>query len=71
MNLPPFSTGTYFGNKFDAVQAYGYVKYAGTMWALSMARKHPELKLSVVVSPGNTRGTDGSRQSPATNEIHV
>ena len=48
--------GTYFGNKFDAVQAYGYVKYAGTMWALSMARKHPELKF-VVVSPGNTRGT--------------
>jgi len=48
--------GTYFGDKFDAVQAYGYVKYAGTMWALSMARKHPELKV-VVVSPGNTRGT--------------
>jgi NAD(P)-dependent dehydrogenase (short-subunit alcohol dehydrogenase family) len=48
--------GTYFGNKFNAVQAYGYVKYAGTMWALSMARKHPELKF-VVVSPGNTQGT--------------
>src|SRR5271169_4742093 len=36
--------GTYFGKKFDPTQAYGYVKYAGTMWALSMARKHPELK---------------------------
>ncbi len=48
--------GSYFGNKFDATQAYGYVKYAGTMWALSMARKHPELKF-VVMSPGNTKGT--------------
>src|ERR1700746_151427 len=27
--------GSYFGNKFDAVQAYGYVKYAATMWMLS------------------------------------
>jgi NAD(P)-dependent dehydrogenase (short-subunit alcohol dehydrogenase family) len=48
--------GTHFGKKFDPTQAYGYVKYAGTMWALSMARRHPELKF-VVVSPGNTRGT--------------
>ena len=48
--------GTYFGNKFDAVQAYGYVKYAATMWMLSMARKYPDLKF-VVVSPGNTKGT--------------
>ena len=48
--------GTYFGNKFDATQAYGYVKYVATMWMLSMARKHPELKF-VVVSPGNTKGT--------------
>jgi len=48
--------GSYFGNKFDAVQAYGYVKYAETMWTLSMARKYPELKF-IVVSPGNTKGT--------------
>ena len=48
--------GSYFGNKFDAVQAYGYVKYAATMWMLSMARKHPGLKF-VVMSPGNTKGT--------------
>ena len=32
--------GSYFGDKFDAVQAYGYVKYAATMWMLSMARKY-------------------------------
>ena len=48
--------GSYFGNKFDAVQAYGYVKYAATMWMLSMAGKYPDLKF-VVVSPGNTKGT--------------
>jgi len=48
--------GSYFGNKFDTVQAYGYVKYAITMWTLSMARKYPGLKF-VAVSPGNTKGT--------------
>jgi len=48
--------GSYFGDKFDVTQAYGYVKYVGTMWTLSMARKHPGLKF-IVVSPGNTKGT--------------
>ncbi len=48
--------GSYFGNKFDVTQAYGYVKYVATMWTLSMARKYPNLKF-VVVSPGNTQGT--------------
>jgi len=48
--------GSYFGNKFDVTQAYGYVKYVATMWMLSMARKYPDLKF-VVVSPGNTKGT--------------
>ena len=48
--------GSDFGDKFDAVQAYGYVKYAATMWMLSMARKYPHIKF-VVMSPGNTAGT--------------
>jgi NAD(P)-dependent dehydrogenase (short-subunit alcohol dehydrogenase family) len=48
--------GSYFGKKFNALQAYAYVKYAETMWALSMARKYPSLKF-VAVSPGNTKGT--------------
>jgi NAD(P)-dependent dehydrogenase (short-subunit alcohol dehydrogenase family) len=48
--------GSYFGNKFDVTQAYGYVKYAVTMWTLSMARKYPHLRF-IVVSPGNTKGT--------------
>src|SRR6201995_2140310 len=56
--------GTYFGNKFDATQAYGYVKYVGTMWALAMARKYPNLKF-VVMSPGNTKGTNAPDSLPA------
>lgn len=48
--------GSFFGKNFDNVQAYGYVKYAATMWTLSMARKYPALKF-VAVSPGNTDGT--------------
>jgi len=38
--------GSYFGKKFDALQAYAYVKYAETMWTLSMARKYPNPLLS-------------------------
>jgi NAD(P)-dependent dehydrogenase (short-subunit alcohol dehydrogenase family) len=48
--------GSYFGDKFDPMQAYGYVKYVATMWLFSMARKYPELKF-VAMSPGNTAGT--------------
>jgi NAD(P)-dependent dehydrogenase (short-subunit alcohol dehydrogenase family) len=55
--------GSYFGDKFDAVQAYGYVKYAATMWTLSMARKYPDLKF-VVMSPGNTKGTQAPNNLP-------
>src|SRR5271156_1092944 len=55
--------GSYFGAKFDALQAYAYVKYAATMWALSMARKYPSLKF-VSVSPGNTKGTQAPDSLP-------
>jgi NAD(P)-dependent dehydrogenase (short-subunit alcohol dehydrogenase family) len=55
--------GSYFGNKFDATQAYGYVKYAGTMWTLAMARKYPGIKF-IVVSPGNTKGTMAPNNLP-------
>src|SRR5208282_2569161 len=56
--------GSYFGKKkFDALQAYAYVKYAETMWTLSMARKYPDLKF-VVVSPGNTKGTQAPDSLP-------
>jgi NAD(P)-dependent dehydrogenase (short-subunit alcohol dehydrogenase family) len=55
--------GSYFGDKFDAVQAYGYVKYAATMWTLSMARKYPDIKF-IVMSPGNTGGTNAPDNLP-------
>jgi len=55
--------GSYFGSKFDALQAYAYVKYAVTLWALSMARKYPKLKF-IVVSPGNTKGTEAPNNLP-------
>ena len=55
--------GSYFGNKFDAVQAYGYVKYTFTMWTLAMARKYPDIKF-VVMSPGNTGGTNAPDNLP-------
>ncbi len=48
--------GSYFKNGFDAMQVYGHVKYVGTLWMSSMARKHPSIKF-VSVSPGATSGT--------------
>ena len=39
------------------------VKYAETMWTLSMARKYPKLKF-IVVSPGNTKGTQAPDSLP-------
>ncbi len=47
--------GSYF-DKFDAMEAYGYVKYVGTLWISAMARKHPNIRF-VSVSPGATSGT--------------
>ncbi len=55
--------GSYFGDDFDTVQAYGYVKYAATMWMFSMAKKYPDLKF-VAVSPGNTGGTKAPDNFP-------
>src|ERR1700749_2863467 len=55
--------GSYFGKKFVALHAYAYVKYAETMWTLSMARKYPRLKF-IAVSPGNTKGTQAPDSLP-------
>ena len=55
--------GSYYGDKFDPFAAYGYVKYAATMWMLSMARKYPDIKF-VVMSPGNTKGTGAPANVP-------
>ena len=55
--------GTYFGDKFDPMQAYGHVKYVATLWMSSMARKHPAIKF-VSVSPGSTSGTAAADNAP-------
>jgi NAD(P)-dependent dehydrogenase (short-subunit alcohol dehydrogenase family) len=56
--------GTYFSDrKADATLAYGQVKYVGAMWMAAMARQNANLKL-VTMSPGNTRGTELSRDFP-------
>ena len=39
MSLLPFLMDHIFGKKFVALQAYAYVKYAETMWTLSMSKK--------------------------------
>ncbi len=48
--------GTFFGEKFDPMAAYGYTKYAATMWMASEARKNPNIRF-ISMSPGGTRGT--------------
>ncbi len=48
--------GSFFGEKMDAMQAYGYVKYAATMWMSSLARKYPDIRF-ISMSPGATSGT--------------
>jgi len=56
--------GSFFANQFDSLKAYGYVKYAATMWIFSMARKYPNIKF-VAMSPGNTGGTNAPENLPA------
>ena len=60
--------GSYFGEKFDAMQAYGHVKYAATLWMSSMARKYPEIRF-VSMSPGATSGTAVTEDLPLMNKI--
>lgn len=55
--------GSYFGEKFNSMAAYGYVKYVGTLWMSSMARQYPNIKF-VSVSPGATSGTEGVNDAP-------
>jgi NAD(P)-dependent dehydrogenase (short-subunit alcohol dehydrogenase family) len=56
--------GTYFSGKFDPMQVYGMIKYGGTLWMSSMARKNPDIKF-ISMSPGGTRGTQGFDDLPA------
>ena len=61
--LASILNGSYFGEKFDAMQAYGHVKYVATLWMSSMARKHPSIKF-VSISPGATSGTAAADNAP-------
>ncbi len=62
--------GSYFGKTFVALNAYSYVKYAETMWALSMARRYPRLKVCCC-EPRKYKRNSGGRQSSAANAVHV
>jgi len=55
--------GSVFKDDFDPMQVYGLVKYGGTLWMSSMARKHPNIKF-ISMSPGGTRGTQGFDDLP-------
>jgi len=48
--------GSFFGSKLDPAEAYGYVKYVGSLWASSMSRQHPSIDF-ISISPGATKGT--------------
>lgn len=48
--------GSFFDEKVDPMQAYGYIKYIAAQWISSEARKNPSVRL-ITVSPGFTSGT--------------
>ncbi|CQD02911.1 dehydrogenase/reductase [Mycobacterium lentiflavum] len=57
--------GSFFnGRKRDPMLAYGQAKYLGALWMSALARQHPELRL-LTVSPGNSTGTEATRDLPA------
>ncbi len=49
--------GSFFGNEFDAMQAYGPVKYMAALWMSSLAKQYPDVRF-VTMSPGGTSGTN-------------
>lgn len=57
------SDGSFFGENTPTMETYGPVKYVGTLWMASLARKHPNIRF-VSVSPGGTSGTAGADELP-------
>lgn len=55
--------GSFFGDDFDGMEAYAYIKYAATLWMSAMARKHPEVRF-ISMSPGATSGTEVMNDLP-------
>lgn len=62
--------GTKFGDNFDPMQVYGWVKYGGTLWMSNMAKKHPNIRF-ISMSPGGTRGTQGMDDLPLIKRIFL
>ena len=48
--------GTFFTEKTDPMEAYGYIKFTAALWMSSEARKNPDLRF-ITMSPGFTKGT--------------
>jgi len=55
--------GTKFPTNAPYTDIYGAVKLMSAMWALSMARKHPDYRF-LAVEPGMARGTSGTKELP-------
>ena len=55
--------GSKFTDASSYTDIYGSVKLMGAMWALSMARKHPDMRF-MAVEPGMARGTKGTAELP-------
>lgn len=62
--------GSKFKSNFDPFQVYGWIKYGGTLWMSSMARKHSDIKF-ISMSPGGTRGTNGMDDLPLIKRIFL
>ncbi|MEO1668939.1 MAG: SDR family NAD(P)-dependent oxidoreductase [Chloroflexota bacterium] len=56
--------GSHWGTSYNGMQDYGLVKYVGSMWMASLARKYPNIRF-VSISPGGTAGTEIGGTAPA------
>ena len=48
--------GSFFGDKFDPMVAYGLIKYTAALWVSSESRKNSDIRM-ITMSPGGTSGT--------------
>lgn len=62
--------GSKFGDNFDSFQVYGWIKYGGTLWMSSLAKRHPNIRF-ISMSPGGTRGTQGMDDLPFIKRIFL
>ena len=55
--------GRFFGKNLNPGDAYGYVKFIGTLWTSALARKYPNVEF-ISISPGSTKGTAVAENVP-------